>query len=323
MDIFAQKQTPMKKKLLFLALILCFVACSDKKKNTSEQNQIEEQVPEPDLQDEAPQNIAKEDSLIRFYFTPSVDEKLVREKGNMLLDFLEKETGLKFQIHIPKDYDEMIADFGNGKADIAIMNSLSYIKARDNYGVNARLRAIRYGRSTYFGQIIANVNKGINSVKDIEGKTIAYTDRSSTSGYLFPQKILKQEGVSPGKIVFAGKHDTVVKMVYEGIADAGATFYSEASNDGTIRDARSRLMEKCPDVVEKVKIIAITDPIPNDPVVFSKDLPNDISYKVSLGLIKYLSTDAGKEVMMSMYSTEGFVRCSDADYDALREALKE
>ncbi len=313
----------MKKKLCLAALAILCLACSDNKKDIRNESPKEEAKTNPKPQDEKAAESDKGLDIINFYFTPSVNEKLVMEKGTMLLDFLAKETNLKFQIHIPKDYDEMIADFGNGKADVAIMNSLSYIKAREDFGVNAKLRAIRYGKSTYLGQIIGSVDKGINSIKDIGGKTMAYTDRSSTSGYLFPQKILNQEGVKPGKIVFAGKHDTVVKMVYEGIADAGATFYSEPSNDGTIRDARARLLDKYPDVAEKVKIIATTEPIPNDPVVFSKDLPNDISYQVSLGLVKYISTEAGKEVMMSLYSTEGFVRCSDTDYDALRDALNE
>lgn len=97
--------------------------------------------------------------------------------------------------------------------------------------------------------------------------------------------------------------------------------YSEPSPDGSIRDARERLINKYPDVAEKVKIVAITEPIPNDPVVFNKDLSSDISYKISLGMIKFMSTDIGKDVMIAMYSTEGFVKCADADYDDLRKAM--
>ncbi len=320
----------MKRNLFFaLAIFICW-SCGNNTKSSEAvaetESQAKETIPtnkkaQSDAQEEA--NPTETDNIIDFYFTPSVDDKIVYEKGQLLLEYLTKETGLAFKIHVPKNYDQMIADFGNGKADVAIMNSQSYVKANDEFGVSAKLRAIRYGRSTYFGQIIGNASKGINSIEDLQGKTIAYTDRSSTSGYLYPQKILKESGVKPAKTVFAGKHDTVVKMVYEGVADAGATFYSEPSADGTIRDARARLMDQYPDVAEKVKIIQVTDPIPNDPVVFNKNLTNDISYNISLGLIKFMSTESGKSVMMDLYSTEGFVRCADSDYDDLRLAIKE
>jgi len=67
--------------------------------------------------------------------------------------------------------------------------------------------------------------------------------------------------------------------------------------------------------------LEITEPIPNDPVVFAENLPDELSYKISLGLIKFMSTEIGKKTMKELYSFEGFVRCSDADYNSLRSAL--
>jgi phosphonate transport system substrate-binding protein len=316
-----------RKILLYTLLLSLFGNCTQQKNEANEKTlpsktgiAKSEALTETKV---AKENPAESTEILKFYFTPSLDEKLVREKGQQLLDFVEKETALKFEIHIPQNYDEMIEDFGKGNADMAIMNSMSYITAQEKYDVSAKLRVVRFGKSTYFGQIIAHKDKGIKNVSDLQGKTIAFTDQLSTSGYLFPQKIMKQTGVKPAKTVFAGKHDTVVKMVYEGIVDAGATFYSEPASDGTIRDARAKLLDKYPDVADKVQIIAITEPIPNDPMVFRKDIPNEVSFKVSLALIKYMSTDEGKEVMDALYSVDGLVRCTDSDYDELRRAMNE
>jgi len=233
--------------LLFSSFLL---SCSDSKNETqeTENSDIEiaekiNQKPSDSQNNNQPKNAFKanrdRNSPVRFYFTSSVDEKLVREKGMVLLSFLEKETNQNYVLHIPENYNEMIHDFGSEKADVAIMNSLSYVKARESYSVTAKLRGVRYGKSIYFGQIIANVDKEINGLKDLQGKIMAYTDSSSTSGYLFPQKILRDHGIKPSKTIFVGQHDVVVKMVYQGKADADATFYSEPSNDGSIRDARS------------------------------------------------------------------------------------
>ena len=315
----------------FIIISSIFLSCSSKEVSESRETEKSSPVGKKSAKEIAPtnnektsvSNVADGKDAISFYFTPSVDEKIVMEQGQVLLEFLEKETKMKFRIVVPKSYDQMIEDFGNGKADVAIMNSLSYVKAHENYGATAKLRAVRYGKSIYFGQIIANASKGINSIKDINGKKIAFTDPSSTSGYLFPNNILKKNGVKPATSMFAGKHDKVVELVYRGVVDAGATFHSEPSSTGEIRDARARLLKKYPDVAEKVKIIEVTSPIPNDPVVYRKGLAAGTTLKISLGILKFVSTQEGEDVMKAVYSTEGFVRCSDSDYDALRTVLSD
>ncbi|PIB37064.1 hypothetical protein BFP72_17465 [Reichenbachiella sp. 5M10] len=265
--------------------------------------------------------LGSHENPLKFYLTPSRTSELVQDAGQKLISYLEAETQLQFELIVPENYDEMINAFAQNNGDIALMSSSSYIKAREAYGVTAKLKAIRYGKANYFGQIIASTVSGIKDISDIQNKSIVYTDELSASGYLFPKQILDQQNISPSHTAFAGTHDRVVKMVYKGIADAGATYYSEPSGDGRIRDARSRLIEEFPDVADKVKIIAVTDPIPNDPVVFGQHIARDIYFPVSLGIIKFLETEEGKTAMNELYSIEGYERCKDSDYDGLRAIL--
>lgn len=258
---------------------------------------------------------------VDFYFTPSLNPDFIKEKGKVLIDFLEKETNLKYQIHVPEHYQDIVTAFGDKNADVAIMSSLNYIKAREAYGVTAALKSIRYNKSSYFGQIIANQKSGINSLEDLQGKSVVYTDSTSGSGFLYPKKMLAEKGIKPKREAFAYQHDRVVKMVYQGIADAGATFYSEPSSDGTIRDARAKLLDQYPDIAERVKVIAITEPIPNDPVVFSSSVTKDAKFSISKALIKFVNTDQGKAIMEELYSIQGYVKSSDSEYDGLRAAM--
>ena len=48
------------------------------------------------------------------------------------------------------------------------------------------------------------------------------------------------------------------------------------------------------DVEDKVKIITITDKIPNDPFVFRKDLPQEITDKFVTVVKKFIATEEGK-----------------------------
>jgi phosphonate transport system substrate-binding protein len=169
--------------------------------------------------------------------------------------------------------------------------------------------------------IIAKASSGIKDISNLRGKSIAYTDELSTSGYLYPKKILERNKVKTSKETFAGKHDEVVKLVYEGKVDAGAAFYSPPGSDGSIRDARSRLKEKYPDIESKILIIAKTDPIPNDPIVFSKNFDQEVARKLYTALVKLAGDTKGKQTLLDLYGSEGFVKASDADYNSLRAVM--
>lgn len=256
-----------------------------------------------------------------FYLAPSMSAELLRSKGSFIRDFLQKETGVSIEMKIPKDYDELVDKFKSQKTCFGMMNSQSYVIANSRHGAMVKLRTIRFGHSTYQGMIITHAASGIRSIKDIQGKTIAYTDELSTSGYLYPKKILEKNNVKPSKELFLQKHDEVVKQVYERKVDAGAAFYSAPSGNGAINDARSRIRDKYPDVEQKVIIVVKTDPIPNDPIAFSKDFNPAIANKICMALLKLAQDAKGKQALHDLYGAEGFVRASDADYNSLRQMM--
>jgi phosphonate transport system substrate-binding protein len=239
-----------------------------------------------------------------------------------MMEGLHRETGYYFTSAVPTNYITVVEAFGSSRADIALINSFSYLLAHDKYGVEAKLRAVRFGLDYYLGQIVARADSGINEVKDLDGKKFAFTDASSTSGYMFPLKMMKDAGVEPAATTFAMKHDNVITMVYQKQVDAGATFYSPPTEDGKARDARSRVLTQFPDVLERVKIIAITDKIPNDPFVFRKGLPAELVNNVIKGLKSYLKTAEGKDIFFQIYNMEDMLDVTDADYDDLRNTIR-
>lgn len=264
---------------------------------------------------------AQQTETVNFFLTPSISAELLNSRGAYVKDFLEKETGLGIQIKIPKSYDDLVNTFGSQSKCFAMMTGQSYVLANAKFGATVKLRTIRFGHATYQGMIITHVSSGIKTLKDLQGKSIAYTDELSTSGYLYPKKILEKNNIKPGKELFLKKHDEVVRQVYERKTDAGAAFYSAPDADGTIRDARSRILDKYPDVEKKVIVLIKTDQIPNDPIVFSKDFNPAVASKLCMALIKLSQDEKGKQVLLDLYGTEGFVRASDADYASLRQVM--
>ncbi|MBK6682822.1 MAG: phosphate/phosphite/phosphonate ABC transporter substrate-binding protein [Ignavibacteriales bacterium] len=127
------------------------------------------------------------------FFTPSVDAKQITTTAGELLEFLEKETGYYFTTAIPADYVTVVESFGSSKADIAVINTFSYLMANKKYGTQALLRIVRdNGEAYYRGQIIVRTDSGIDTLTDLMSKKIAYVDPSSTSGYILPAALLKK-----------------------------------------------------------------------------------------------------------------------------------
>ena len=265
--------------------------------------------------------LGSKDNPVKLYFTPSVDGGVISQNSRVFIDFLEKETNLYFRTGIPTNYISVVEAFGSKRADIGVMNSFGYILAHQKYGAYAGLKVIRHGLDHYKGQIIAHKDSGIKSIQDLEGKRFAFTDSSSTSGYLLALKALREKNITPRRTVFALKHDNVVTMIYQGQVDAGATFYSAPAKDGTIRDARYLVKTQFPDV-EEIKIIHITDPIANEPFVFRKGLPIEIRDRFIAATKKFLETEKGKEIFENIYSVTGVTDASDKDYDGLREIIR-
>ena len=266
--------------------------------------------------------LGSKDRPIKLYFTPSVDSQTITTNSKDFIQFLEKETGYTYEAGIPASYIAVVEAFGSQRADIGVINSLNYLLANEKYGAQAKLKVIRHGLDYYQGQIIARADSGIDKVEKINGKKFAYTDPSSTSGYMFPKKLLMDKNIAPSDHVFAGKHDSVVTMVYQKQVDAGATFYSPPFEDGTLGDARGRVVTQFPDVADKVKIIEMTEKIPNDPFVFRKDFPPAMTDKFIVAVKKYLETEKGKEVFKNIYSFEGVVETTDKEYDGFRQMVK-
>jgi phosphonate transport system substrate-binding protein len=258
---------------------------------------------------------------VKIYFTPSVDANSIATNSDHFFKFMEKETGLYFKSGIPSNYIAVVEAFGSTRADIAVMNSFGYLLANTKYGAEAKLKTLRHGKEYYAGAIYVNAASKIKTLKDLNGRKFAFTDASSTSGYLFPLKILNDNKVKLGNTTFAIKHDNVITMIYQGQVEAGAAFYSDAF-DGKIKDARERVMTQFPDVEKKVTVLKVTDKIPNDPFVFRKGMPADVTKKFIDGLNKYLATKEGRDAFKNIYAVDGVVPATNKDYDDLRKVLK-
>ena len=169
------------------------------------------------------------------------------------------------------------------------------------------------GETTDDGDAISAGSSCIGDLTKVEGKTIAFTTETSTSGYLFPALELTELGIDPTNdvnAVFTGGHDAAVTAVYNGDAEIGLSF----------DDARRTIREEQTDVGEKVIVFSITDEIPNDVVAVLSDLPDDFKAAVYDTVEAFLDTEEGEEIFDKIYGWTDIQPANEADFDIVRTA---
>jgi phosphonate transport system substrate-binding protein len=262
--------------------------------------------------------LGTEENPLIWAFVPSGEMERVAAGAQSVADLLHDKTGLYFTTNVATEYAGVIEALSSDppEAQMASLATFAYVLAADRGVVEAALVAVRFGTPTYNGQIIVRADSGISSVAELKGKSFGRPDPISTSGWIIPMLTMRAAGINPetdlDEIVDAGSHDSVVAAVYNGDIDAGATYM----------DARTRIEEDHPDVMEKVVVIEVTADIPNDGVQFSPVVPDDMREKIVAALLEIAQTEEGKDALKTAYQWSGLEKHGDTFYDPFRQVLQ-
>lgn len=308
---------------------------------------------------EAMDEIGSEAHPIQVLFVPSVSAEEIIAGGELLAETLNAETGLFFEVSVPTSYAAVLEEMCASPEDtIGFIPAQAYVLGSDKCGIEVALKSLRFGYTEYWTQFIVARDSEFETVEDLAGASWAYPDGTSTSGFLVPSGMFESMGIEPGEGSEVGSHDAAVQAVYDGTADFGTTFFSPAinANDETIwdgdpanadvpddivdtcaldadgeilcgedyfpRDARRNIREAAPDVIQNVRILTLSDPIPNDTVSYSPDFPEELSQQINAALEVFAADDPeGFATAFDAYSWSGVAATSDAEFDSIRALL--
>ncbi|MBE8162762.1 MAG: phosphate/phosphite/phosphonate ABC transporter substrate-binding protein [Bdellovibrionaceae bacterium] len=280
------------------------------------------------------------------YFVPAIDARTISVTTDKVVDYVakyvsqalyNKPTGFYVKGSIPSSYIAIVEAFGTQRADFAIFNTFGYILAKDvkKYPVEAILTVEREkGKRSYHSQILVRADSNIKTLQDLNGKRFAFSDPASTSGYIVPHNMLTKAGVKLKSHVFAQKHDNVVAMIYQKQVDAGATFYDNpivktinGKKVRVLRDARARVLTQFPDVEKKIKILKISQGIPNEPWMIRSNLYKDkeknkkVKKLVKQALLEFQKSKEGYKALKALYDMNRLVEVKDSVYDDIRKMI--
>ncbi len=300
-------------------------------------------------------DLGSEDNPIQVYFVPSVEVQAIVEGGEIMANALAEATGLNFEVFVPTSYAATIeAMCASPDNSMGFIPAAGFVLASTRCGVEVGAAAVRYGWPFYWAEYIVRRDSDIYTLGDLEGKTWGYGDPTSTSGFIVPSVEMQAMGIEPGDTVETGGHNQTVLAVYDGAVDFGTVFFSPPQmpeghaawrsgdlpepwdlsidetyiNDagrlyvGDIRvmDARQAVRETAPDIVDQVRILAISAPIPNDTLSFGPDFPVGLRTQIIDALAAFTATDACLESLCSpdFYEWTGVEPIEDSVFDSVR-----
>lgn len=303
-------------------------------------------------------DLGSEGNPIQVYFVPSVEAGVITTGGEVMAAALEEATGLQFEVFVPTSYaatiEAMCASPGNS---MGFIPAAGYVIANNRCGVEVSAAAVRRGWPVYWAAYIVRRDSGIYTFNDLAGKTWAYPDAGSTSGYIFPSVELAIAGIETGDTVETGGHNQTVQAVYNGEADFGTTFYSPPAleghgawsmgdnpepydltveeafigddgnlyvGDAQILDARANIRETSPDVIEQVRILRLSAPIPNDTLSFGPEFPPELRQQIIDALIEFSTTEEWAQSIGNedFYGWSSIATIDDATYDIIRQQFE-
>ncbi|MEA4807020.1 phosphate/phosphite/phosphonate ABC transporter substrate-binding protein [Acetobacterium wieringae] len=245
---------------------------------------------------------------IIFGVNPFTSPENIKTMYVPILNAVFKKIGYKVRTMIVKDYDALSEGMKEGIIDVAWFSPFAYVTAHEKIGIEPLVTPRVYGKVSYNGCIITRKDSGIGSLSGLRGRSFAYVDEGSASGFLYAQHSMKAEGLNPktlfSRTAYLGSHDSVIKAVLSREYDAGAT-YNEAMEEA----------EKSGIDLDEFRIIAKTPDIPKDAIAANPKLPKEFTDRLRQAFVDYVKAPNIKSPV------EGFVESDDTKYDVIREVM--
>jgi phosphonate transport system substrate-binding protein len=241
-----------------------------------------------------------------------------REKNDAtyrpLADYLAKKLKRPVELRTVDSWEGLAKSLANGETDIALLGPWGYVLANHQAGAQVVSTILYDGKPEYFAITITHPKSGINNLADLKGKTFAFGDKGSTSGYLIPLHYLMTQGITPEKYfskVVHTSHQAIETQVTQGVLDAGADYNRN----------RNAMIEQGLIKAEDSKIIWTSAPLPNDAFAVSSVLASD---KALIGQLQRALSDVGDALktnpkLLPVHYT-GFVSRDNAFYKPIHDA---
>mgnify|MGYP001582749317 CR=1 FL=1 len=235
------------------------------------------------------------------------------------MTFLQQSLRRRIEYRVTLDYSTAVAAMSSGEADVSFMSPLPYVLAHQQTGAKAVLGEVYAGRPWYVSKIFVRRESGISSIEGLAGKSVAYVDPISSSGFMYPHDVFARAGLEVGdasdpagnffsRVFFAGGDQQAMQALADGHVDAAGT------GEFAINLLPLARRDQVVSIAESVRI-------PSHCIVVRRDLDATLEREF-VGAMMALNEPPNRHLLAKLYGTEGYVEVTHETYASVEEMAR-
>ena len=203
---------------------------------------------------------------------PDKNPDTMQQERKTLSEFLSAKLGKPVEVIVPLTSAVILEGMANGTVDLGYLSATDMINARRKNIADILLAGEIDGNNWYRSYWVSLKEKPYDGVDDLRGKPIAFSGKTSTSGFLIPLWDMKQKGLldkpdaesffGKGNVWFGTGYVSAIERVLNGEAEAAAVSYYVLDKDKHLTaEQRARLKKVAEQGPVPTHVIAVRSSI--------------------------------------------------------------
>jgi phosphonate transport system substrate-binding protein len=251
---------------------------------------------------------------------PDKDPDAMIAERAQLSEYLSKQLGKPVEVIVPLSSAVILEGLNNGTIDLAYLAATDMLIAMNEQTAAILLAGEIDGKTSYQSYWVTLKEKPYQSVGDLKGKPIAFSSKTSTSGYVIPLWDLRQktlisdsgnaeEFFGAGNVWFGSGYVSAVERVLNGDAEAAAVSYYVLDKDKHLTQEQR----------QKLRRVADQGPVPTHVIAIRSEISDADRTALRDAL---LGMDKGNPELRDRVFTSRLVEVDAATHlGSLREAI--
>jgi phosphonate transport system substrate-binding protein len=215
------------------------------------------------------------------------------------------------------------------------------------------------------GMVVTRRDSGLDGIEDLDGKRWAVASSGGLPTMQYFQAEMAANGIEPGEMMIFPEDSSALLAVLNGEADFATAAYvppilpfaeewtygddspepwritgispqrspigyvlvnGEPEQGGyRLRDARARLFDTSPTIFDETTILTLSQPMPNQTVVFGGDIPRALVREIGTVLVEFGASEACATSLCAgdLYGWTGLQPAEDEAYDSVRFVIEQ
>lgn len=263
----------------------------------------------PGQTDEGAAEHSEGPSEVTFAFQPQENPDALAPDADEMASYMSDQLGVEAEVFLPTSYAAVVEALRSGNADVAYFSGWPYLVASQKTDLELLVVEEREGNPFYFAKWYVDKESDIESISDLEERSVAFTSPTSTCSYLFPvAKVVEEGGLQKGgdpknffsEVVYAGGYQQSLMSLVHGRVD------SAVAADYAYEQYLSGEQKK------KVRSIAELGPVPTHGVAVRAGLPDGLKSKIKQAFLNLNDSDKN-ELLESLYGAEKLIARSSGE----------